>query len=270
MTETYGDGTVLCAVDKRGVATVTLNRPERNNAYNGDVIGGLLDAFGRLGSDEAVRVVLIRGNGRHFQAGADLAWLKEIGKLSPQENVVVSRRTASAIRGLTEFPKPTLALVHGGCFGGGTGIVAAADVVIASEDAIFAITEARWGVMAGIIVPHLNAAIGVRNVRRWGLTCERFGAAEAKAMGLVHQVCPEGGLDAAAAPVVDALLMSAPEATAQTKRRALIEAGLMLSEEHFEALIAEHAAKRQTGEAVEGLASFLEKRPPVWYPGPSA
>lgn len=269
MTETYGSGTVLCGIDGRGVATVTLNRPERNNAYNGDVIGGLLEAFGRLGADAAVRVVLIRGNGRHFQAGADLAWLKEIGRLSAEENIVVSRRTASAIRGLTEFPKPTVALVHGGCFGGGTGIVAAADVVIASADAIFAITEARWGVMAGIIVPHLNAAIGVRNVRRWGLTCERFGADQAAAMGLVHQVCPEGGLDSAAAPVIDALLMSAPEATAQTKRRALIEAGLMLSDEHFEALVVEHAAKRQTGEAVEGLASFLEKRPPAWYPGPA-
>src|SRR3546814_15902742 len=96
MTETYGNGTVLCAVDRRGVATVTLNRPERNNAYNGDVIGGLLEAFGRLGADDAVRVVLIRGNGRHFQAGADLGWLKEIGTLSPDENVVGSRRTAPA------------------------------------------------------------------------------------------------------------------------------------------------------------------------------
>ncbi len=257
MTETYGNGTVLCAVDRRGVATVTLNRPERNNAYNGDVIGGLLEAFGRLGGDAGVRVVLIRGHGRHFQAGADLGWLKEIGKLSP------------AIRGLTEFPKPTVALVHGGCFGGGTGIVAAADIVIASTDAIFSITEARWGVMAGIIVPQLNAAMGVRNVRRYALTCERFGAEEARAMGLVHQVCPEGGLDDAAAPVVDALLMSAPDAAAQTKRRALLEAGLVIGDEHFEALIAEHSAKRQTAEAVEGLASFLEKRPPSWYPGPS-
>lgn len=270
MSESYGNGTVLCAVDRRGVATVTLNRPERNNAYNGDVIGGLLEAFGRLGGDASVRVVVLRGNGRHFQAGADLSWLKEIGKLSAEENIVVSRRTASAIRGLTEFPKPTVALVHGGCFGGGTGIVAAADVVIASEDAVFSITETRWGVMAGIIVPHLNAAMGVRNVRRYALTCERFGAAEARALGLVHQVCPDGGLDAAAAPVVDALLMAAPEATMQTKRRALIEAGLMLSDEHFEALVVEHSAKRQTDEAFEGLASFLEKRPPSWYPGAPA
>lgn len=258
---------VLCSVDKRGVATVTLNRPERNNAYNGEVIEALISGVEALAADPAVRVVVIRGNGRHFQAGADLSWLKEMGRLSPLENIEVSRRTASAIQGLTELPKPTVALIHGGCFGGGTGIAAAADVVIASEDAIFSITEARWGVMAGIIVPHLNAAIGVRNVRRYALTCERFGALAAQEMGLVHQVCAEGGLDEAAAPVIEGLLMSAPEALAQTKRRALIEAGLDLSGAHFTELVEEHALKRQSDEAKEGLASFLEKRPPIWYPG---
>jgi methylglutaconyl-CoA hydratase len=260
---------VLCSVDARGVATVTLNRPERNNAYNGAVIDALIAGIESLAADPAVRVVVIRGNGRHFQVGADLSWLKEMGQLSPQENVEVSRRTASAIQGLTTFPKPTVALIHGGCFGGGTGIAAAADIVIASEDAVFSITEARWGVMAGIIVPHLNAAMGVRNVRRYALTCERFGAEAAREMGLVHQVCPEGGLDAAAAPVIDNLLMSAPEALAQTKRRALAEAGLDLSAAHFTALVEEHALKRQSDEAKEGLASFLEKRPPSWYPGDS-
>ncbi|NQW10429.1 MAG: enoyl-CoA hydratase/isomerase family protein [Alphaproteobacteria bacterium] len=267
MSDTFGNGTVLLAVDGRGVATVTLNRPERNNAYNDDVIGGLLDAFGRLDGDDAVRVVVIRGNGKHFQAGADLAWLKEIGKLSPEQNVAVSARTMAAIQGLTEFPKPTVALIHGGCFGGGTGIVAAVDIAIASRDAIFAITEARWGVMAGIIIPHLNAAIGVRNVRRWALSCERFGAEQAKEMGLVHQVCEVGALDAAAAPIIDGLLLSAPEAVMQTKHRALIEAGLLLGEGHIDALVREHAAKRPSEEAVEGLASFLEKRHPSWYPG---
>lgn len=258
---------VLCSVDARGVATVTLNRPERNNAYNSAVIEALIDGIEKLSADPAVRVVVIRGNGKHFQAGADLSWLKEMGQLSPLENIEVSRRTASAIQGLTEFAKPTIALIHGGCFGGGTGIAAAADIVIASADAIFAITEARWGVMAGIIVPHLNAAMGVRNVRRYGLTCERFGARKAREMGLVHQVCPEGGLDEAVAPVIDNLLMSAPEALAQTKRRALIEAGLDLSGSHFTELVEEHALKRQSDEAKEGLASFLEKRPPSWYPG---
>lgn len=267
MSDAFGNGTILLSVDGRGVATVTLNRPERNNAYNSDVIGGLLDAFDRLGADKFVRVVVIRGNGKHFQAGADLAWLKEIGELSPEENVAVSARTMAAIQGLTEFPKPTVALIHGGCFGGGTGIVAAVDIAIASRDAIFAITEARWGVMAGIIVPHLNAAIGVRNVRRWALSCERFGAEEAKDMGLVHAVCDEGDLDAATAPVIDGLLLSAPDAVTQTKRRALIEAGLVLDKKHIDTLVREHAAKRPSEEAAEGLASFLEKRPPRWYPG---
>jgi methylglutaconyl-CoA hydratase len=258
---------VETVVDSRGVATVTLNRPERNNAYNGEMIDALLGVFADFAEDNALRVVVIRGNGRHFQAGDDLSWLKEIGQLSPLENIEVSRRTASAIQGLTEFPKPTVALIHGGCFGGGTGIAAAADIVIASEDAIFSITEARWGVMAGIIVPHLNSAIGSRNVRRYALTCERFGAADAQAMGLVHQVCPEGGLDAAAAPVIENLLLAAPEALAQTKKRGLEEAGLTLSGEHFTRLVTEHALKRQSAEAAEGLASFLEKRPPSWYPG---
>jgi methylglutaconyl-CoA hydratase len=260
-------GVVQVSVDARGVATVTLNRPDRNNAYNGEMISALIERVGDLSVDPAVRVLVLRGNGKHFQAGADLGQPGQIGGLSPLENVEVSRRTASAIQGLTEFPKPTVALIHGGCFGGGTGMVAAADIAIASADAVFSITEARWGVMAGIIVPHLNAAIGVRNVRRYALTCERFGARTAREMGLVHQVCPTGGLDAAAAPIIDNLLMSAPEALAQTKKRALIEAGLDLSGTHFSELVEEHALKRQSAEAEEGLASFHEKRPPSWYPG---
>ncbi len=263
---TEASSTVLCDIDARGVATVTLNRPDRNNAYNGEMIGALIDTVSTMVEDDAVWVLVLRGNGRHFQAGADLDWLREIGGLSTLENIEVSRRTASAIQGLLEFPKPTVALIHGGCFGGGTGIAAAADIVIASADALFSITEARWGVMAGIIVPHLNAAIGVRNVRRYALTCERFDADAAKAMGLVHDVCPTGDLDAAVAPVLDGLLMSAPEALALTKRRALLESGLILSGEHFQTLIEEHAAKRQSDEAAEGLASFQEKRAPAWYP----
>lgn len=260
------DPVVLLDIDQRGIATVTLNRPEVNNAYNGDVIQGLIEALGTCGNNPAVRLVVIRGNGKHFQAGADLKWLKEIGKLSDDENVAVSRRTANAIRGLTNFPVPTVAMVHGGCFGGGVGIVAACDVVVASEDAIFAITEARWGVMAGIIVPHLNAAMGVRNVRRYALTCERFDAAKACEMGLVHTVCPTGGLDAAAEPVIEGLLLSAPEATRQTKEVALEWAGLAIGDDEFERLVVQHSAKRQSEEAVEGLTSFAERRNPSWYP----
>jgi methylglutaconyl-CoA hydratase len=257
---------VLLDIDTRGVATVTINRPEVNNAYNSEMIQAMIDGVTHCASNDAVRIIVIKGNGRHFQAGADLKWLKEIGKLSPEENLAVSLSTASAIRGLTEIMKPTVALIHGGCFGGGTGIAAACDIVIASEDALFSITETRWGVMASVIIPQLNAAIGPRNTRRYALTCERFDAAKACELGLVHEVCPTGGLDEAAAPVIENLLMAAPIATAQTKRATLKDARLLVSDTYFNELVEMHAAKRQTDEATEGLASFAEKRSPSWYP----
>jgi methylglutaconyl-CoA hydratase len=226
----------------------------------------MINAVVKCSNDDDIRIIIIRGNGKHFQAGADLKWLKEIGELSPKENVDVSRLTASAIRGLTEVMKPTIALVHGGCFGGGTGIVSSCDIVIASEDAMFSITEARWGVMASIIVPQLNAAIGPRNTRRYALTCERFAAKTALDIGLVHQTCPTGDLDSTAAPIIENLLLAAPIATSETKRATLRDAGLIISDDYFEELVNSHAAKRQTDEAMEGLASFAEKRNPSWYP----
>ena len=259
------EGIVLTSIDSRGIAEVVLNRPERNNAYNGAMIAELINSFTSLYNNKDVKVVLIKGNGKHFQGGADLEWLKEIGKLNKEENIEVSRRTASAIKGLTEFPKPTIAMIHGGCFGGGTGIAAAADIVVASEDAIFSIAEARWGVMAGIIIPHLNASIGVRNVRRYALTCERFDANEAKNIGLVHQICKTGELNNTVKPIIESLLMCAPIALEMTKKRALIESGLILSDDKFEELVLEHSQKRMTSEATEGLNSFLEKRFATWY-----
>jgi len=256
---------VITNIDERGVAEVILNRPERNNAYNGEMISELIKSFSSLYQNKNVRVVVLKGNGKHFQGGADLEWLKEIGKLDEKENIEVSRRTASAIKGLIEFPKPTIAMIHGGCFGGGTGIAAAADIVIASEDAIFSIAEAKWGVMAGIIIPHLNASIGVRNVRRYALTCERFDAIQAKDMGLVHEICKTGELDQTVKPIIQNLLSCAPIALEMTKKRSLIESGLIISDKKFNELVLEHSKKRMTEEATEGLNSFLEKRTASWY-----
>lgn len=261
------ESVVLHAVDARGVATVTLNRPRRNNAYNGEMIGALLDLFPRLAADASVRVVVLRGNGPHFQAGADLSWINEVREQGEAANLEVSRRTAQAVRGLNEFPKPTMALVHGGCFGGGIGVIAACDVVIAEHGALFAITEARWGLLASIILPQLNGAIGLRQVRRYALSCERFDAQRAQQIGLVHEVCAPGELDATAAPVIDAFLKSAPDAMAGTKALALAHAAQIMDAGYFDALVEEHSRKRASDEAVEGLASFKEKRDPAWYPG---
>lgn len=258
---------ILCETDSRGVATITFNRPEVNNAYNAEFIQRVLEIAGELAVDDSVRLVLLRGNGRHFQAGADLRWLKQVSTMTPEENLEISRRTTDAVRGLNEFPKPTMALVHGGCFGGGTGIIAACDIVIASEDAIFSITEARWGVMAGPIFPQLNACMGQHNVRRYSLTCERFGAQQAYEMGLVNAVCPVGGLDAASAPLIDAILSGGPAALRETKRLIKDIADLAVPDDRAEELAVQHALKRQTEEADEGLRSFIEKRNPSWYPG---
>ncbi|MDP1748445.1 MAG: enoyl-CoA hydratase-related protein [Reyranella sp.] len=259
--------TVLREIDGRGVATVTLNRPAVNNAYNGDLIDGLHAAMDALSHETGLRLVVLRGNGRHFQAGADLAWISGVAKQSPAENERVSRLTAEAIRRLDTCPVPTLALIQGGCFGGGTGIAAACDIVVASEDAIFSIAETRWGLMAGIILPQLCQAMGVRQVRRYALTGERFGAHEARRLGLVHEVCPTGGLEEAGARIVEAVLMNAPGATTATKLRTLAAARSFIDDGELRDLIGEHARTRQQDEATEGLASFREKRKPAWYPG---
>ena len=259
--------TVLWSVDRRGVATVTLNRPEVNNAYNDRLLAGLHAAMDALRDEDSLRMVVIKGNGRHFQAGADLAWISGVARQGPAENEAASRLTAEAMRRLDTCPVPTLALIQGGCFGGGTGLAASCDVVIASEDAIFSIAETRWGLMAGIILPQLCHAIGVRQVRRYALTGERFGAHEARRLGLVHEVCPNGRLEEAGNRIVEAVLMNAPGATSATKMRTLASARALVDDTEMRDLVDEHARTRQQDEAAEGLASFREKRRPGWYPG---
>ncbi len=259
------DSPVIWKLDARGVATVTLNRPQVNNAYNAELVQGVLNAMDELGAKTNLRVAVLRGNGKHFQAGADLSWLNAVAGQSVNENIVASRATAEAVHRLNNLPIPTVALVQGGCFGGGTGIISACDVVIAADNALFSIAETRWGLMAGIIIPQLNDAMSVRQVRRYALTGERFGADEARRIGLVHEVVPLAELEAAGAKIVDQLLQNAPEANAQTKAVAIEHAWGNMTTQGFNRLIEQHAAKRRSAEATEGLASFREKRPAAWY-----
>ena len=262
------EATVQLKIDKRGVATVTIDRPQRNNAYNGQMIQEMLDGAAALAADDNVRVVVIRGNGRHFQAGADLAWIQSVRAQDLTENLEVSRRTTDAVHGLTRLGKPTIALVHGGCFGGGTGIVSACDIVIADRSAIFSITEARWGLIANPIVPQLISRIGPGRLRRYAMTCERFGADRAMDIGLVDEVCDPGELDTTAAPIIEALLHCPPQALAATKEGILRYGGLHFSDAELDDMVRPHGMKRLDAEADEGLKSFLEKREPAWYPAP--
>jgi len=255
---------VLRELDRRGVATVTFNRPGVNNAYDAGLIQGLLDAMQELGKSPGLRAVVLRGAGKHFQAGADLKWIRKVAAGSAEDNDAASRATALAVHRLNELRVPTVALVQGACFGGGTGVVAACDVVIAAEDASFSIAETRWGLTAAIILPQLADAIGLRQVRRYALTGERFDAHVARRIGLVHMVVPRAELEAAGERVVAQLLQNAPEANAQTKAAALDFGWGKADGPAFNALVAQHAAKRRSAEADEGLASFAEKRAARW------
>jgi len=162
-----------------------------------------------------------------------------------------------------------VALVQGGCFGGGTGIISACDVVIAADNALFSITEVRWGLTAAIIIPQLCDSIGVRQVRRYALTGERFGAAEARRIGLVHEVVPPTELESAGAKIVAQLLANAPDAIAETKRLAMESSfgGMAVDDATYARLVKMHSARRRTEEASEGLASFAGKRAANWGKG---
>ena len=188
-------------------------------------------------------------------------------RASPEENLRVSRATAEAVQRLNLAPVPTVALVHGGCFGGGTGIIAACDIVLAADNAMFSIAEVRWGLHASIIIPQLADAIGVRQLRRYALTGERFGAEEAGRIGLAHKVVPLAELETEGARTIEHLLANGPEAIAETKAWILRSAWADLDEKDFSDIVESHAQKRQSAEAAEGLASFAEKRAGNWQKG---
>lgn len=255
---------VLWSCDERGVARVTLNRPAVGNAYDDAMIDGLHRAMDALLAGPAVRAVLVTGNGRHFQAGADLAWLNAVRENGREANIEASRQTAGAVDRFNRLPVPTVALVQGFCVGGGTGLAAACDVVIAADDARFAISEVRWGLHPGIIVPQLVDAIGPRQLRRYALSGERFDAAEAHRIGLVHEVVPAADLDAAGERVIAQLLENGPGAMATTKAAILAHAQGGVAGGELDRLVVSHAETRMSAEAAEGLLSFKEKRSARW------
>ncbi|MBT5415645.1 MAG: hypothetical protein HOK81_13685 [Rhodospirillaceae bacterium] len=257
---------VTTEIDSRGVATVRINRAERANAYNGAVIDGLYEAAKRAAADDAVRVVVLRGTGRHFCGGADLAFLKEMGAATEARNREFSVRTTGAVRALNELPKPTIAAVSGACYGGGMGMAASCDIAIGAEDCAFGLTEVRFGIVWSPIAHVMDAAIGTRETRRYALSGERFGAAEALRIGLLHEVVAAETLDPRVEAVTESLLANGPAAMAEAKALVLDLAGLRMDDETLDEIAQEAAAMRAGSEAREGLSAFLEKRPPAWAP----
>jgi methylglutaconyl-CoA hydratase len=255
----------LLTADDRGVATLTLNRPEVANAYDEALLRALTAALQGLADDATVRALVIRGAGRHFQAGADINWLNRLSRQGPEENYAASGATVRFSKVLNELAKPTIAVVQGACFGGGCGIACCVDVALATPDAIFGISEVRHGIAPTPISTHMVNAIGIRQARRYALTGERFGADEALRIGLVHEIVPGPRMEARLAEVLDAIMLSAPGAIARTKLSMLGANGMLLDEREAELLAHEGWMQRQSPEGREGTTAFREKRRPKWY-----
>jgi methylglutaconyl-CoA hydratase len=249
-------------LDTRGVARLSLDCPTTHNSLDEVILREMLEAFDHC-EREAVRVLCLRANGKHFCAGANVRELsrRESGGANSQSTPPLMQ----VLRRLNTLPIPTIALVHGGCIGGGVGLVACCDVVVAEETAFFSIPEVRLGIPPAALIPYFVAAIGARQLRRYMLSGERFSGKEAWRISLAHQLCPAGHLSETAEPIIDSLLHGGPLALADAKRAALEVAPIALSEEREAALHHLVTDRANSPEALEGRAAFLEKRSPSWH-----
>jgi len=252
--------------ERNAIAIVILNRPDVHNAFNAQVIAELTATFAALDADDAIRAVVIAGAGKSFCAGADLNWMKEMAGYSRAQNLADAQALAAMLRTLDNMTKPTVARVHGAAMGGGVGLVACCDVAIAGLEATFALSEAKLGLIPATISPYVVEAIGTRCARRYFLTAERFDAAEAYRIGLVHDIVQQAELDDRINGLLGLLLQAGPNAQAECKT--LIRS---VSHRPIDAQViagtARHIADvRASPEGREGIAAFLGKRKAAWVP----
>jgi len=256
------------AVEHQGpVGLVTLNRPERHNAFDDAMIAELTEALRAMEADESVRVVVLSGAGPSFSAGADLNWMKRMGGFSLDENRRDAMGLATLMRTLAHLRKPTVARVHGAAYGGGVGLVACCDIACATQQTMFALTEAKLGLTPAVVSPYVVAALGERFARRYFLTGERFEAADAWRLGLIHEMTlDEAGLDEKVGEIVDALLVCGPVAQREAKELIRAVANRPVTSELIQDTAERIAKLRASPEGREGVAAFLEKRKPSWIP----
>jgi len=247
-----------------GVAQVTMSRPALFNAFDEAMIAELDAAFEQLAGDSVVRVVVLAGAGKHFSAGADLQWMQRASRASREVNLDDARRFAAMLARIDTMPKPTIARIQGAALGGGVGLACACDIAIAADDAGFAVSEARFGILPAVIGPYLVNAVGRRHARRLALTATRITAADALAIGLVHRVVSPAQLDTAVDEVGTELLAGGPDAQREIKQfLAQLEVGPVTAE--VRELSAQTISRVRAGdEARDGFAAFLAKRSPPW------
>lgn len=255
-------------IDQSGpVARLRLDRPELHNAFDAGLVAALTAALDAVAADREIRVLVLEAAGPSFSAGADLNWMRGMAAAGEADNRNDALALARLMRALDTLPKPTIARVHGAAFGGGVGLVACCDIAIGVPEATFGLTESRLGLLPAVISPYVIAAIGARQARRWFASAEVFEAAEARRIGLLHDVVPADALDAAVQRQVELLLKAGPIAAAQAK--ALVRSVAAATD--AEALDAANAALiarlRVSPEGQEGIAAFLDRRAPAWAAG---
>ncbi len=255
---------VVSHIDKDGNATITLSRPEAHNAFDPEMGEQMVTALEQLEADPKVRAVVIMGQGKSFCAGADIDHMRRSATFTQEENRKDAYAMAQMFYTLYRLKKPTIARVHGAVRGGGLGLVAACDIAIGSRDATFRLSEVRLGIIPAVISPYVVAAIGERYARRYFLSGEQFDAAEARRIGLLHEVVEFQDLDAAMRRVLDDLHGSGPRAVVAAKQQIGRVAHRDISETVIEETARAIADIRSTTEAQEGLNAFLEKRAAKW------
>jgi len=246
------------------VATVWMNRPQVFNAFNETLIAELDAAYQQLDADPSVRVVVLGGRGKHFSAGADLNWMRRAAEGSEADNLADARRFAGMLRRLAGLSKPTIARIQGAALGGGTGLAAACDMAVASSDAVFSTSEVKFGIIPAVISPYVLRAIGPRHALRYFQSAEKISAERALMIGLISEVTATDALDAGVTALVEPLLAGGPGA--QQAAKALIEAinGRLIDDATLEETAQRIARQRTTAEGRDGVAAFLDKRPPAW------
>ncbi|MDG9757887.1 gamma-carboxygeranoyl-CoA hydratase [Pseudomonas chengduensis] len=256
--------TVQLEKDPRGFATLWLNRAEKNNAFNAEMIRELILALAAVSTDKTLRFLLLRGRGKHFSAGADLAWMQHSATLDYNANLAESHELAELMYSLHSLAIPTLAVVQGAAFGGAVGLVSCCDMAIGSEDALFSLSEVRIGLAPAVISPFVVQAMGERATRRYALTAERFSGRRAHELGLLAEVYPASELDAQTEGWINNLLLNSPQAMQVSKDLLREVASGVLSVDLRHVTEQTIARIRVSPEGQEGLNAFLEKRTPAW------
>ena len=252
-------------IEQRGAARwIWLNRPEIRNAFNDALIADISAAFADVEASAQTRVVVVAARGPAFCAGADLNWMRSMASFSHADNHADALKVARMFEAVHACSRPVIARVQGDAFGGGVGLAAACDIVVAAESAGFALSEVKLGLVAATISPHLVRAMGPRQAARYMLTAEKFGAGRARELGLVHEAIPAGSLDVEIERIVQSLLAASPAALAATKRLLADVVETPLDDVLLAATAKCIADARVSPEGREGLAAFLEKRSPGW------